>query len=133
MRSRRSVASVRMLPLYGGMGRSGRAVRLMEARPCVRFLLWSKEREKRSDTGEEILAGDAANGFRTRSYSGLGCCTFRSPQPTWPGNHRVDSANHFPHGLVSAYRVTRRRASERGIPLDQRAVYGHGSEMRGNC
>jgi hypothetical protein len=69
-----------------------------------------KEREQRSDKGEDILAGDAANGFRARSYSGLGFCTFRSPQPTWPGNPRVGSANRFPHGLVSAYGITPRRA-----------------------
>ena len=37
-------------------------------------LLWLKEREKRSDTAQEIIAGDAANGFRARSWSH---CSYR--------------------------------------------------------
>jgi hypothetical protein len=80
-------------------------------------LLWSKEREKRSDTGEDILAGDATNGFRARSCSGLGFWTFRSRQATWPGNPRVDSANRFPRGLVSAYGGTTPRGTTPQRPL----------------
>ena len=36
--------------------------------------LWSKEREKRSDAGEEILPGDAVNVIRAGCYSGPGLC-----------------------------------------------------------
>jgi hypothetical protein len=41
--------------------------------PVVGFSL-AKESEKRSDTGEEILAGAALNVIRAGCYSGPGLC-----------------------------------------------------------
>ena len=41
--------------------------------PVVGFSL-SKEREKRSETGEEILPGDAVDVIRAECYDDLGLC-----------------------------------------------------------